>query len=327
MSFTWNTGKPTTKKKYWIVDFSFYIYNGTFAMKKLCRCFNEATKKGDPDCPRCEGAGRLFLMNKDGQITGGLFTVMDQIVRKKYEGYEIVVAFDPPKGDLDRTKLLESYKGNRAPKPEYICQQMTIGEELLCYIPSIDCYTSDTCESDDVMATKALELANQGHKVVVSSDDKDMFPLLDHDNIDIYRQRDIFTKQDFIRKFGFEPKRFNEYLAICGDAADNFNLLKGLGEKAATHLIQTYDHITHVFDDWKNVPAKYQKHLAVKNDEGKIIRFKDEEMDLSLKIATLRTDVPCIQINKEYNEAYVHEKLKWLDFNHVLKHMDILSKG
>ena len=36
--------------KYWIIDYSFYMWNGSFAYKRPCKCAN-AQGKGKPDNP------------------------------------------------------------------------------------------------------------------------------------------------------------------------------------------------------------------------------------------------------------------------------------
>ena len=324
----WLTSNKPPKQinKYWILDYSFYIYNGTYAMVRKCKCYIEATKKGDESCIVCGGKGKVYLANKDGFVTGGLYAVFEQIIQRAAEGYKIILAFDPPKGDLYRTQLLESYKGNRGEKPEYIIKQMQMGELIFPHIPKILCYTSDIHESDDVMASKALQLANAGHKVVVSSDDKDMLPLLDHKNVCIYRQKGFFTKELFIAKFGFEPRRFNEYLALCGDSADNFNLFKGLGDKAVTKIIQTHDHISHVYHDhhWKKLPDKYKKLLGDYDDKGNLIGHRTEDMDLSLKISSLADTIECIRITREADAAFVKSKLEELEMHRAANAIKIL---
>lgn len=311
------------KEKFWILDFSFYIYNGTYAFKRPCKCQDATTHKGKEGCERCGGAGYIFFQNKEGFVTGGLYHVMDQIVQRISKGYKIIIAFDPPKEDLIRTKLLDGYKGNRGEKPEYIHLQMAYGEKLLALLPTVECYTSDVSESDDIMAAIAVKLSNAGHYVVVASDDKDMYPLLRLANCDIYRQKVMFTREDFIEKYSFEPARFNEYLALCGDAADNFNLFKGIGDKAAKYLIDKYDDVRELYDDWSNVPAKYQKCLSYER-EDKSIFLRREDMDLSMVIATLDENARCIPVDVVPDGAKIKEMLKYLEFTKCLNNLDLL---
>lgn len=323
--------------KYWIIDYSFYMWNGSFAYKRPCRCAN-AQGKGKTDCTMCEGTGKIFMHASDGTITGGLYAVFRMAIERIQQGYKVITVFDPPKEQLKRTKLLDTYKGNRGEKPEWIATQIDLGKELLP-LTEVECYTSEEDESDDVMAALAVRLADEGHYVVVASDDKDMFPLVQHPNIDIYRMREMFTYEDFKSKFSFEPIRFNEYLAICGDAADNFNLLEGLGPKAAEWLItNTKKSVVEIFDCLDEVPKKYYKKLVkcdrgdkkCKNNKGgcklcgNYIETKKDLMELSLKIATLELDAEFEQVNENNDLNRVHAELDRLDMKWVAERIHLL---
>lgn len=326
--------------KYWIIDYSFYIYNGSFAFKTPCKCVSKTTFKPKSDCTSCEGSGKIFMHNSSGFRTGGLFAVLRMAIEKITEGWDVIVVFDPPKDQLHRTKMLDSYKGNRSETPEWIQAQMEFGERLLLPFTKIKCYTSENDESDDVMATIAIEKANEGHTVVVASDDKDMFPLLDNKNITLFRQKALFTKRDFIEKFNFEPKRFNEYLAICGDAADNFNLLEGLGPKAAEEIIKsTKNSSLEIFDNMSLVSRKVSKKLINcsrsiddkcldnKTCCTKCANFKNNKrstMELSLKIATLVTDAKYFNVNKKRDKKQLMDALDFLGMRWVTENIDKL---
>lgn len=287
MSFMNEFFNSKDEKKDLILDVSFLIYNGSFAFSQKC------CKDG---CEKCDGLGKIFLKH-NGEISGGLYLIFKTLFEYMPDGYNPILVFDPPKLQLDRSQLIEDYKGNRAPKPDYITRQLKVCKEVFSYT-DIECYSSETDESDDVISTIALERAADGNKVIVVTDDKDMFPLLAEDNISLLRQKNIFTKENFVNKFGFCPSRFSEYLAIVGDAADNYNIIKGLGPKAAVYLISKYDNIIKLFDDWDNLPNKYKSKLSYIDDSGKLIYRKDD-LELSLKLAQLNLEAKYMKINKE----------------------------
>lgn len=354
MSLPWITKPSQTldkKEKYWIIDYSFYMYNGSFAHRYKCRCRSPKTNEPRSNCAKCGGDGHTYMQSQDGHPTGGLYTIFGQAIQMAKQGYKVITVFDPPKEQLDRMKLLDTYKAGRPPVPDWITFQMDYGQDLLLHT-GIECYYSDHAESDDVMAALAIKLADEGHYVVVSSDDKDMFPLLGHKNIDLYRQRQMFTEKSFHshlkKKEGIEikdPSRFNEFLAVCGDAADNFNLISGLGPKAAEYLIaNTKSSVIEAFDDIGSLPMKYQKKLIVcskpapaegekpiKCPEKKDCRMckyfegtKKTDMILSLRIATLDHKADYRQINKEPNKEKVRELLGALDLKGALKDIEYL---
>lgn len=324
-------------EKYWIIDYSFYMWNGSFAYKRPCNCL-DSFDQPKQSCDKCEGTGKIYMHASDGTITGGLYAVFRMAIERAMQGYKVVTVFDPPKEQLKRTQLLPTYKGNRGEKPEWISKQIDLGKELLP-LTNVECYTSEEDESDDVMAALAVRLADEGHYVVVASDDKDMFPLVQHPNIDIFRMREMFTYEDFKAKFSFEPIRFNEYLAICGDAADNFNLMDGLGPKAAEWMINnTEKSVVEIFDSLDDVPRKYYKKLIkcnrgdakCKNNKsgcnscGNYIETKQDFLELSLKIATLELEAEYEQVKKDNDLNRVHVELNRLDMKWVAERIHLL---
>jgi 5'-3' exonuclease len=304
------------EKKCYIMDYSFYIYNGAFAY---------------PD-----------LQNKAGFKTGALYHVSNYLVPKLRENYETILIFDPPKADLDRTQMLADYKGNRPPTPEYIKNQMLLGQELFPLTDKVLCYASETEESDDVMATIAISKARDGYKVVVGSDDKDMFPLLGYKNITLFRQKQYFTKEHFgpymKKKHNIDftdPSRFDEFLAIIGDSADNYNVIKGLGPKAAEYFLTKYNHILDLWDDWDNVEEKYRKKL-LKSCSGynckkckscdikgtDLIKLKDE-LNLSLQLAQLNTKAKYKLLNVKSDKSAFIDKIYELELRHLMNNAQL----
>jgi 5'-3' exonuclease len=306
--------------KKWIIDFSYYIWAGSFAFTVPCKCGR------DNSCQLCSGKGKLPLMNSRGQMTGGLYLVFQQIIDKLKDGWDVLLAFDPPREMLDRTKMLDSYKAQRGEKPEGIEQQMILGKELLNLIPNIECYSSDNAESDDTMAALAVLYANMGNEIVVASRDKDMFPLLALDNINIYRDGGIFTIDNFKTKFNFAPERFNEYLALAGDAVDNFNFFNGIGPKAAEWLICNTNHILEIYDNdtWNKIPVKYKKFLAKWDENGILVGYRKDELKLSLQLATLNYDANYYPTNLSTCKNTFKNKVEQLELKSVLKNLDIL---
>lgn len=309
-----------TEKKCYIQDYSFYVYNGAFAY---------------PD-----------LQNKNGFKTGALYHVFNHIIPKLREGYEVITVFDPPKANLDRTSMLSDYKGNRPPVPDHIKQQMLLGQELLPMTNKVLCYYSDNEESDDVMAAIALSKAKDGYSVILASDDKDMFPTLKHKNITLFRQKQLFTEKDFgpymKKKYGIDfkdPGRFDEFLAIIGDTADNYNVIKGLGPKAAEYFLNRYKHILDLWDDWDNIEDKYKKKLVKscigdtcrkckkcdigKQETGSHSVKMIDELQLSLDLAQLNTKAKYKLLNVQSDKSLFIDKIFELELRHIMNNVQL----
>jgi 5'-3' exonuclease len=304
-------------KKYVIIDTSFIVYQGSFAKRDPCVCSvvnREGKLVGKEDCTFCDGSGRSYMSNKAGERTGGIHQVLYHILRMIDSGYKPILVFDPPKENLDRTELHDEYKGNRKETPSWIENQMNIIEQYFPYIENIDCYTSHNHESDDVIATLALELATlDSSEIIVITDDKDMFPLLSNKKILIYRQGDMFTKAKFYNKFGFMPDRFTDYLTIVGDSADNYNLIKGLGPKAAEEIIKHYKTIDEFLNDNFSKCSKRVKNkmsdLISQHGKNNVL----EAFAKSAKLAQLKTDVEYQLLSPEPSCEIIIKEFKRLN--------------
>lgn len=329
--------------KTWIGDLSFFSYSQAYGQRRPCDCNN------NPNCPNCEGSGQAYL-NYNGIRTGGLYGVFSLILTALHEGFEIIIPFDPPKEKLDRMLLLSDYKGGRPPVPDFIKYQQKVLEDILPYIPSIQCYKSDTDESDDVIATIAVEKAKLGNYVVVAGDDKDSFPLLKYDNITLFRQGSLWKTKEFKKwlnkKYGveFEPERFSEFLAIAGDPADNYKGIDGLGPKAAEYLINKYDRVDNLWADWSNIEEKYKRKLVKTcpgttckkcthsdkktcNSHGDKLQYKINELNLQLKIAELKLDCKYYPIKKDPDKKYIKSILEKHGLYKAVRDIDLLFKG
>lgn len=337
-------------KKCLTFDVSFWSYSQSFGQRRPC--FKCNGQQGNNDCPDCEGTGQAYL-NYKGIRTGGLYGVFQFLMSYLKEGYEIIVPFDPPKQNLTRTKLLDTYKGNRAPVPDWIKYQQKLLEEILPCLPNIQCYVSETSESDDVLAAISVKKAKDGYYVILASDDKDMAPVLAYDNIDIFRQKALFKKKDFKpwlkKKYNVEfndPARFSEFLAIAGDNADNYKGIDGLGPKAAEYFINRYSRVDELWDDWNNIEEKYKKKL-VKNCIGdtckkckalKCDNFADiqvpqketyklkDELALQMRIADLELDAEYKQIKGDKTKEEVISILEKHGLRNVLQNIDLFYK-
>lgn len=296
--------------KHWIIDFSFYIWNGSYANKVDCTCNKNS------ECSNCNGKGYTLLVNKNGLVIGGLYSILQQVIDKVSNGWIVSMAFDPPRDSLKRTKLLDTYKAQRTEKPSFISDQIRIGKKLFSSCPIINCYTSDDAESDDVMAVLAMEYNMNGEQVVIASRDKDMFPLLKYDNISIYRDMKHLHKGNFDKKHEFPPERFNEYLAIAGDSADNFKFFTGLGDVAACYLIKNTEHITDIYKPsvWNKLPEKYKK----------ILQDKEEVLDIALQIATLDYDASYYKVSNYTTKEDFKEQLSHIGLSIEDRSIDML---
>ena len=156
--------------------------------------------------------------------------------------------------DLDwrpqwRVDLLPTYKTHRvAPDgeeeaPDELGPQVDVIREVLAAygIPMIG---SAGYEADDVLCTLAAQAAEP---VDVVTGDRDLFQLVDDTRQIkvVYMGRGIAKAEAFdaaaVReRFGVDPERYVDYAVLRGDPSDGLPGVKGIGEKTAAKLMNTY---------------------------------------------------------------------------------------
>ena len=131
-----------------------------------------------------------------------------------------------------RTDLLPEYKAQRPQGSDNFWRQANDIKDILGNLPIIQIRHPDY-ECDDVIANLAKYYIEDGHDVVVISNDSDFIQL--HDCLDNSR----FKIYNPIRKKFVErpPHNYLEWKSLRGDAADNIPGIKGVGDKTATKFM------------------------------------------------------------------------------------------
>jgi DNA polymerase I len=223
------------------------------------------------------------LINSKGQNTGAIFGLVNTMLKmiEKYNIRNILVSFDQ-KEKTFRHKLDESYKANRPPAPDDLVSQI---DPIRQFFQAVNIREISVVgyEADDVLATLA-ENFKQDYEVFIVSGDKDFSQLVD-DKVKLYDpfKEKVTSVEDVIAKYGLKPEQFIDYLAICGDSADNIPGVRGLGPKGAAKLLSEYGTLENIYDNIENI-----------NPKGVKTKLEDsrESAFLSQTLAKIVRDVP-----------------------------------
>ena len=214
------------------------------------------------------------LRNSKGVNTSGIFGFLNTLekIKSRLPTEYLGLAFDAP-GETFRDKEYKEYKATRPPIPPDLPFQIATVKEISQYL-GIAQFELEGYEADDILATFATKLKNDGAVYIVTSD-KDLLQLVSDKILiyDAYRD-EIFDRDKVIEKFGLPPERIPEYLALTGDASDNVPGVPGIGPKRALEIIKKYSN----FDE------------AINKDQ-RIIAHKDKAL-LSRRLITLECQVP-----------------------------------
>ena len=144
-----------------------------------------------------------------------------------------------------RDDVLKAYKANRKHDDvEYkaVLSQLTKLYQLLNWLG----YSSVSVmglEADDVIGILARELEAKGEDVLVYSNDKDFYQLLNKRTRVLVPRKEkggfqFITQEDVEKEYEIPISRFAEFLALGGDSSDNIKPMKGMGPKTAIKLLK-----------------------------------------------------------------------------------------
>jgi len=69
---------------------------------------------------------------------------------------------------------------------------------------------------------------------------------------------EVFNRDKVVEKFGVEPAKIPDYLALVGDKVDNIEGIKGVGPKKAVEIIRKYGGIENILGDrWEEFKKEY----------------------------------------------------------------------
>ncbi len=226
------------------------------------------------------------LTNSRGQNTSAIFgfaRMLFRLIEDQAPDY-LAVAFDPPEKSF-RFRVYPGYKANREKMPDDLRGQI---EEIkrMVELLGIECLEVDDYEADDVLGSMAKQYASNDLEVYLVTGDKDAYQLVT-DRVKVLANRkgisdyEIYDVDGIRAKLGITPEQVIDYMAITGDTSDNIPGVKGIGEKGAQKLIETYGSFEEIYNHIDDIKGKQKDLLA----DGK------ESAELSRELVTIKTDI------------------------------------
>jgi 5'-3' exonuclease len=207
-----------------LIDGHYYVYRSFFAIRSL------SNSKGEPT----------------NAIYGFIKTVRKMIKDLQPDLGAVLWDMGLPKR---RTELQPEYKATRAEMPAEMPPQLTFIQNAVPFMGLASIGVEDT-EADDLMATYTCAARRAGHEVILATNDKDLFQLVD-ERCSIYttNKSDLAAPSDPFallgpakvqEKWGVPPEQVGEVLALIGDSVDNIPGIAGLGPKTAVSLLREH---------------------------------------------------------------------------------------
>lgn len=242
----------------YIIDGHSYIYRAYYAIRNL------SSSSGFP-------TNAIF----------GFTNMLFKIIREKNPDH-LFVAFDSGK-PTKRQDLYESYKAHRPSMPEDLVVQVPHIRRI------IDAFRIKTLslpgeEADDIIATLTNMARAEGLDVCLVTSDKDLYQLLGPGvtAYDTMKNR-IFQADDIVERFGVEPERIPDFLALTGDSADNIPGVPGVGPKTAKTLMKEFGSVERLLQEAESIKRPRLRETV--KDNADMLR-------LSLRLATVNSNLP-----------------------------------
>lgn len=175
-----------------------------------------------------------------------------------------------------RKDAYDLYKANRPPKPDGLmhCEAQVETALRTAYLPI---HAHVGLEADDVIHGAVLATRVYGRRhgllpVVIATRDKDLEWLVHAESKTVVLNGDTVLDENAVRaKWGVEPHRIADILALAGDTSDNIPHVKGWGPTAAKKILGTSSlDLLLLPDGYWYVPEKYR---AAFRDNRDMIRM------------------------------------------------------
>lgn len=285
------TSKGKESQKLVLLDAHAIIHRAYHALPEF------ATSKGEP-------TGALY----------GLSAMLLKIINELRPDF-LVACFDLP-GPTDRHEASETYKAGRAKTNDNLILQLERAKDVFAAF-GIPIYSHPGFEADDIIGTivhevkgRTLNTNSKGSTldIIIASGDMDALQLVSGKSVQVYTLKKglndviLYDENKVKKRFGFAPAFLVDYKGLRGDPSDNITGVKGIGEKTATILIQSFGTIENIY-----------KNLAkadVSDRVREILREGKEEALFSKTLATIRTDAPIhFRLPPKWQENLKLEKL------------------
>lgn len=233
----------------------------------------------------------------------------------------LAVCFDPPAKTF-RHEMYPEYKANRRETPAEVRAAL---EPLthICAALNIPVLMLPGYEADDVVCTIAKREESKMDVYMVTPDKDYAQAVTDH--IFMYRpgkggtDDEILGVKEVCEKYGVdEPLHVIDYLAICGDTADNVKGVDGIGEKGAKTLLGKFGTLEGIYENIDSLtPSQKAKFEAAR-----------DHIELSKELVTIKLDTPI-----EYDEESLRytgehkpeaaELFSRYEFNSLRRHLNV----
>jgi DNA polymerase-1 len=272
------------------------------------------------------------LRTKSGiptSVSFGFLKALLEVMEMEQPQY-VAIAFDLAEKTF-RHEADQSYKEGRPETPEDFLPDLENLQKLLVAL-NLPVLTAPGYEADDIIGTLSRRASANGMRVKILSGDRDLFQLVDEAaTVRVLYLATSYGKgnqppkefgpEEVQAKLGITPAQIVDYKALCGDTSDNIPGVRGIGEKTAVKLLNTYGSLDQIYASLEQLKGAERKKL----EEGRDSALHSQYM------AQIHLDVP-LEVDLEacklqgFDEAALLPLLEELEFRSFLSKIQKLQR-
>ncbi len=280
-----------------LIDGHYYVYRSFFAIPNL------SNSRGEPTNAIYGFTKTVRLMLKHLQPEMGAVFWDEGLPQKRLE-------------------LQPAYKETRKEMPQPMVPQLDFIQGLTPKLGFKNISLPNT-EADDLMGCYAVAAAKRGWEVVLATNDKDLFQLVNEKvkvyttaKADLVSPKDAFAllgENEVVNKWNVPPGLIGDVLAIAGDSVDNIPGA-GIGRKAAAALLSEHGGLGGLLANLDKVKSARSREKLTAAREQILQNRKMVELDCDTPLPLPLDD---LRITPDY--AALLETLEKCEFKSLLE--------
>lgn len=216
---------------------------------------------------------RPLTVGKTGEIVSAVYGFANILLKtvSDIKPTHWAIAFDKAEPTF-RHEMYVEYKAHRPKTPDELVNQFARVRELVAAF-NIPVFELAGYEADDVIGTLCRQASEQDVDTVIVTGDADSMQLVGMHVKVLYPKggkfgdAQLYDDKAVYERYRVKPENIADYKALVGDPSDNIPGVKGIGEKTAVKLIQTFGTIEEIYTHLDKVtPSRVQELL--RSDEA-----------------------------------------------------------
>lgn len=195
--------------------------------------------------------------------------VLEPMLKKKKCSFAALTLDSP--GPTFRHLLYPGYKSNRKEVDPKLKEDFIRAKEISLSL-GIQVVETPGFEADDCLASLALRASVIGMNVIVASQDKDLLQLV-NEKVKVFDQSKniMYDEVEVEKKMGVKPNQVADFLAICGDGADGFKGLPGIGPKTASTWLKLAGSIENLLENPNIIGDLRKREILINNKDDLLL--------------------------------------------------------